>query len=138
MLIRAAASCITHGMQGLLFILLQAATAISSLVTTGYAVQAMANPRMITRGKASPGVRMLAFLAAARSVFITAATLGAILLQQNEALVWLSGIGIAMQFLDSIHGQVHNNATRTLAPLGIGCVQLLLLILVLTTRAHPP
>jgi hypothetical protein len=125
-------------MQGLLFIALQAAAAISSLVTSGYAVQAMANPRLITRGKASPGVRMLAFLAAARSVFITAATLGAILLQQNEALIWLAGVGVAMQFLDSIHGQVQNDAARTLAPLGIGCVLLLVLILFLTTRnAHP-
>jgi hypothetical protein len=123
-------------MYGILFIALQAATAISSLVTSGYAVQALSNPRLITRGKVSPGVRMLAFLAAARSVFITAATLGVILLQQPEALIWLSGIGIAMQFLDSIHGQVQNNPVRTLAPLGIGCVQLMLLILVLTTRSH--
>ena len=123
-------------MYGLLFMALQTATGLSSLVTSGYALQALANPRLITRGKASPGVRMLAFLAAARSVLITAATLGAILLQQKEALIWLSGIGVAMQFLDSIHGQVRNDAVRTLAPLGIGCAQLLLLILVLTTRGQ--
>lgn len=125
-------------MYGLLFIALQAAAALSSLVTSGYALQAVANPRIITRGKPSPGVRILAFLAAARAGFITAATLGAILLQQKEAILWLSGVGVAMQFLDSIHGQVQNNAARTLAPLGLGCVQLLLLILVLTTRTPLP
>ena len=125
-------------MNGLLFIALQAITAVGSSVTSGYALQALANPRLITRGKASPGVRLLAFLAAARSALITAATIGAILLQANEALVWLSGIGVALQFLDSIHGQVQNNTARTLAPLGLGCAQLLLLILVLTAKHAAP
>lgn len=125
-------------MNQLFFIPLQAMTAIGSLVTSGYALQALANPRLITRGKASPGVRLLAFLAAARASFITAATLGAILMQANEALIWLSGIGVALQFLDSIHGQVQNNTMRTLAPLGLGCAQLLLLILVLTGRHAAP
>lgn len=121
-------------MHGFLFILLEACAAITSLIGSAYALQALSNPKLITRGKPTPGVRMLVFLASARSFLITAATLGAILVQAKEALIWLAGIGVAMQFLDSIQGQVQNSPMRTLMPLGLGLLQLVLLLVVLNAR----
>jgi hypothetical protein len=123
-------------MHDFLLILLKTCAAVTCLVGSVQALQAMANPRLITRGKATPGVRMLAFLAAARSLVVAAATGGAIIVSASEALLWLAGVGVALQFLDSIHGQVENHAIKTLAPLGLGLLQLVLLILVVATMAR--
>lgn len=117
-------------MNEIAFILLQVATGVSVVIAAGYALQAAANPKLITKGRPTPGVRLLAFLACARTVVIAAATFGTMLLGAREAFVWLAGITVVLQLLDSLQGQVQNDPTRTLVPLGVGLVQLVLLLIV--------
>jgi hypothetical protein len=121
-------------MHGFLFILLQIVACLTAVIGTAFALQVMADPRLIGRGKGGAVVRMLAFLAAGRSFIVTAATIGAVILQAREAVLWLAGVGVAMQLLDSIQGQVKNSARQLLLPLGLALGQLLLLVLVINTH----
>jgi hypothetical protein len=113
------------------FILLQVTTGVSVVVAAAYAMQTAANPKLITGGRATAGVRLLAFLACARTIVIGAAAFGTMVLGARQAFVWIAGITVVLQLLDSLQGQVQNDPGRTLAPLGVGLLQLVLLLVVI-------
>ena len=51
---------------------LQVTTGVSVVIAAGYALQAAANPKLITKGRPTPGVRLQAFLACAAAYSPTA------------------------------------------------------------------
>jgi hypothetical protein len=84
--------------------------------------------RSAKTGRAESG----AFLTAARAIILALATFAAIVSGSREGFLWLAGIGAAFQLVESLIGQVERDPMRTLAPLGLGALQLVLLLIVVS------
>jgi hypothetical protein len=77
------------------------------------------------RGQAS-GV----FVMAARAIIVLVATLAAAVAGSRDGAIWLAAIGASFLLVDSLTGQVARDPARALVPLGVGCLQLVLLLIV--------
>jgi hypothetical protein len=110
--------------------LLIVVTVVSSLIGTGFSVAGVFMPGFIIRdAEGTHTARVFALYAVARSVPLLLLILWAAFRADAVALIWLGTLSGVIQFVDAAVGTQTGKQHAIWGPLGIGAVQLLVVLL---------
>ncbi|WP_240230975.1 hypothetical protein [Devosia lacusdianchii] len=105
-------------------------TVISAAIGTGFSVAGIFFPGFIVKdGEGSHTVRVFAYYGAARSLAVLLVILWAAFRADATALVWLGTLSAIVQLIDATVGTQTGKQHAIWGPLGVGAVQLLVVLL---------
>jgi hypothetical protein len=105
-------------------------TVISAAIGTGFSVAGIFFPGFIVKdGEGSHTVRVFAYYGAARSVALLLVILWVAFRADATALIWLGTLSGIIQLFDAAIGTQTGNRHAIWGPLGVGSVQLAVVVL---------